>query len=234
MTFVLYILSGFDKEKLSHLTMPLMVPADSRNPIMGCVDYKDRVLVLFENGTLARLSHNSEDDDLRGGTGYEFIFSDLSKLKTKPSFSGNNLNDWDVLMKNYRKRVFFAYTVVLLFFSLQFIFKETWTSIFTNITNIDFTGWLKYVLGVFAFTIAMAPEIMLIQKIKDETLTLDLENKIIVKSIGELRKIHTTNQTPSKHIWYSTFGWFKGFLACFSFVEFGYFIILIIINCGII
>ena len=124
---------------------------------MGCIDYKEREIILFENGTLGYLE-SDEDSDLRGGSSYVSIVNELGDLRSSPNFSPSGL-DWDSMKKKYYKAILAIYGLVLiLLFVPSVLERGTWNIMISDWTGIDFSGPARFGLAFVASMLAFAPE----------------------------------------------------------------------------
>ena len=139
--------------------MGLIVPNDSRKPLMGCIDHKERNIVLFENGTIGYLE-TDEDSDLRGGSSYVSIVNELSDLNSSPIFSPSGL-DWNSIKRNYFRSLIFIYGLILILMIVPFVFQRgTWNTMISDWTGVDFNGWARYILAFIACMLSWTPEMI--------------------------------------------------------------------------
>lgn len=161
--------------------MGLVVPIDSRQPKMGCVDFKDREIVLFENGSLGYVD-SDDDSDLRAGSSYVSIIGELAELKSPPNYSPSEL-DWPWMKKKYTQSLIIIYGFIVSLIVLPFVFQQgSWNDMISNWTGLDFNGWLRYILAFIASTVAFMPEIIggtiLSRRENQAVLTLDTKHGI--------------------------------------------------------
>ena len=212
------------------LHVSIIVPSDERKPVMGFMDHKDRKIVLLENGTLFHVSDTKENADLRGDSVYIPIFSNLSELKKKPTFSKNERNDWPSLLKQYKLSVLFSYVFILLLAALPFLYHKNLIELLSELVNTELDEWVKYPIGIVAFTLAMFPEIWAQNRVKAETITFQLEKTINLHSVGNIRKIYNLDMGRNRHLAYSFSAVFKGFLSFTLFFDFSTSITFIFIS----
>jgi len=162
---------------------------------MGCIDHKDREIVLFENGALGYLNFD-EDSDLRAGSSYVSIINELSDLKIPPNFLPSRL-DWPSMKRKYIHALIIIYGLILILIIVPFVLRRgTWNDMISVWTGVDFNGWPRYCLAFIACMFSLIPEIIVsgIFGKRENQAVLTLEGKhgiteiICIKGAFELKK----------------------------------------------
>tara|TARA_B100000767_G_scaffold275710_1_gene314559 strand:- start:60 stop:1379 length:1320 start_codon:yes stop_codon:yes gene_type:complete len=207
--------------------VPIIVPLDERKPMMGFMDHKDRKIVLLENGTLYHVSDSNENADLRGDSVYVPILSNLSDLKNKPILSKNETNEWTSLLNQYKIFVSLSYLFILLLAAMPLFFNKNLMVLLSEFIGVELGEWVKYLIGIVAFTIAMFPEIWIQNRVEGETITFQLEKDVTLQSVGNFRKIYNPDSGLTRHVVYSFSALFKGILSFTLFFDFTAAIVLL-------